>query len=74
MAGRSRSQRNFLPTQEKKRAIISRFSAPLLLLIDNLHALGRRSIAMSDRLPNRQTRLYREWLGYTESSLEVRAH
>ena len=52
----------FLPTQEKKRAIISRFSAPLLLLIDNLHALGCRAIAMSDRLTNRQTRLYKEWL------------
>jgi len=29
---------------------------------DNLHALGRRAIAMSDRLTNRQTRLYKEWL------------
>ena len=62
MAGRSRSQRNFCQRQEKKRAIISRFSAPLLLLIDNLHALGCRAIAMSDRLTNRQTRLYKEWL------------
>jgi len=46
----------------EKRAIINRFSAPLLLLIDNLHALGRRAIAMSDRLTNRQTRLHEEWL------------
>ena len=62
MAGRSRSQRNFCKRKRKSGRSSAAFLLRPLLLIDNPHALGCRAIAMSDRLTNRQTRLYRQWL------------